>query len=155
MNITPTVEVQPSILLAGCPQFGAMGEVCPGAAWERLFAIRLQAGLPKAEAVGYGLLVVPPEFPGNGHKLYYFAGFEATAETEGNTALFLYRIPRCELAVFPLPNNDYGQFGAVQRYAHEVWLPTSGYVLAGPFSFERYTNREPSRVDVCVPVKRK
>jgi hypothetical protein len=80
---------------------------------------------------------------------------EATPETEADPAFFTYRIPRCEIAAFALPDNDYGQFGAVQRHAHEVWLPASEYVLSGPFSFERYTNGDPYRVAVCFPVQRK
>jgi predicted transcriptional regulator YdeE len=151
----PAFEAQSPLLLAGCPQFGDTGKVCPSAAWDRLFAIRLQAGLPKVGPVGYGVLVLPPEFPANDHQHYYYAAFAATPETEGNPAFFLYRVPQCQLAVFALPGNDYGQFGAVQRHAHEVWLPSSGYALAGPFSFERYTNGKPYKVDVCFPVKRR
>lgn len=155
MEIKPTFENQPALLLAGCPQFGDTGKVCPGAAWDRLYAIRLQAGLPKIAPVGYGVLVLPPEFPGNDHQHYYFAAFEATPETEGNPAFFLYRIPQCQIAVFALPGNDYGLFGAVQKYVNECWLPSSGYVFSGPFCFERYTNGEPYKVDVCFPVKSK
>ena len=84
MITEPAIEAQPSLLLAGCPQFG--GSVCPGEAWDRLFAIRLQAGLPKTGPVGYGVLVMPPEFPANGHQHYYFAAFEATPESTPATS---------------------------------------------------------------------
>jgi len=154
MNIQPTFEIQPALLLAGCPQFGDTGKVCPGAAWDRLYSIRLQAGLPKLDRIGYGVLVLPPEFPDNDYQHYYFAGFEATPETERNPAFFMYRIPQCQMAVFPLPGNDYSLFGEVQKYATETWITSSGYVVSAPFSVERYTNGEPYKVDVCFPVKR-
>lgn len=153
-DIEPAIESQEEVLIAGCPQYGDPGDICPGSAWERLSEVRKEIGLPETEDIGYGVEVYPPGFDPEDPEFYYFAGFRATPKTEGHPGLFLYSLPECRIAVFTMPDNDYSRFPALFSHAYSNWLPGSGYELAYGFDFERYINTGQRKTQVCLPVVR-
>ena len=153
VKIEPSIEEHPEILLAGCPQFGNPKEVCPGFAWNRLHEQREKIGLPKCEDTGYGVEVYPPYFPNENHEFYYFACFKADSITEKDPRFFTKYLPKCTIAIFNVPNNDYSKFPSVFHYAYQEWLPNSDYKMSFPFDFERYINCGIQKTEVCIPIE--
>lgn len=91
----------------------------------------------------------------------YIMGDVVTRVNEIPAGLTAYEIPTGTYAVFPVrPKNRFGwglAIGNVKRYAYTIWLPNSGYELAGTIDdFEyhdvRSTRKQDPEIDLYVTI---
>jgi predicted transcriptional regulator YdeE len=96
--------------------------------------------------------------------MHYMLGDVVTQVKEVPEGMQAFDIPAITYAVFPVrPKNRFGwglEIAGIKGYAYTVWLPKSGYQVAGiiddfEFHDERSVRKHDPEVDLYVAVKRR
>lgn len=94
-------------------------------------------------------------------KWFYMAAREVTDLSKILPQMSGKIIPKNKYAVFKYQGSISPKLAELFQYIYKEWLPSSDYVLAGPYDFERYgdqylgSKNENSVFEIYVPIKNK
>ena len=107
----------------------------------------------------YGIETYTEEFRTE-NKWFYMIGREVSDFSYVPEPMTTMVIPKNTYAVFKYKGAITPKLGEIVNYIYNVWLPSSGYVHAGPYDFEKYgedfidPKNENSIIEIYIPIKK-
>lgn len=128
--------------------------------WAALFGCDDEVPNLINKTVSYGVGSYTKEYFVEG-KWFYLAGREVANLSKVLPQMSGKTLPENKYAVFEYKGPISSDLAKLFHYIYKEWLPSSGYVLAGPYDFEKYGEQflgpenENSIFEIYIPIKAK
>ena len=158
--MSPRIVELDGFHIVGMQTFGSPSDGSFPKMWSALLNFEGTVSNITNDAVSYGIETYTKEHHTHG-KWFYMAGKQVGDLTNIPIQMSAKYIPPNKYAVFEYKGAITSRLSEQFQNIYKVWLPKSGYEIAGPFDFEKYDERflghsnENSFFEIYIPIKEK